>query len=384
MNAFTNAILSILLGWLRSLFNAAWAMLSGESSTTLWQLLSLHWQAVFLVLCVGGFVADRVIYLLRWRPFYVWGSRRNQRRVQKQNNRHNAQHAPAGPDLYAPPPVYTEPESFITPTETYAERTTRYQPVVQPPASAGFAPAYRYTPPEPDTAFASAGESAPAQLPTFEYAPLPSAAPANTDDTPPSYHPYPPDSSFAPTIAYAPVAYRAAVEPESLAGEPRFDDDLSAWTSPHNSFQDFAPNVTPVAPPFTGREQDERYLRDVASGFAPPMDPEQLYAPHAAVHPGLDTETLQQNIGLTPQGTLADTRSDRATYPNFAPFSTAQPTVTAAKPRALDVLAKKARSFVDGIDEKNPPTIRDLQSTIDVTNAFRAPVYPKKPSESEE
>ncbi len=383
MNAFTNAILTVLLGWLRSLISSIWTLISGEGTSTLWQLLSLHWKAVFIVLCVGGFVVDRVIYLLRWRPFYVWRSRRHQRRMQKQPSGYAERHAPAANDQYAPPPVYGEPEHTEVPVETYAGRTTRYQPAAQPPASVGFAPAYHYSPPADNGASAPTAAYATAQPHAYAYAPVPELADA--DDAPQSYQPSPPDSSFAPTIAYAPVPYHATVEPETLAGEPRFDEDLSAWASPRNAFPDFAPNVAPAASYTVIREQDDRYLRDVASGFAPQLTPEQLYTPRAAVHPGLDAETLQQSIGLTSQGMPANPPDSREAYPNFAPFSAApQTTAPFAKPRTLDVLAKKARSFVDGIDEKNPPTIRDLQSTVDVANAFRAPVYPKRPPESEE
>jgi hypothetical protein len=140
------------------------------------------------------------------------------------------------------------------------------------------------------------------------------------------------------------------------------------------------------------RLQNEQYLRDVRSGFAPPPKPEELYASDAdsfsdePVHPGLDLQTIRQNIGLRPSGAQDNSDFDtQAEYPNFTPFSvTSQQGASADKPRKLGTLAKKARNFVGGEDENNPPTIRDLQTTVDVTNAFHAPVYPKKNTESRE
>ena len=39
--------------------------------------------------------------------------------------------------------------------------------------------------------------------------------------------------------------------------------------------------------------------------------------------------------------------------------------------------AKKARDLVGVDDEDHRPTIHDLQSTVDVTQAFHEPVYPR-------
>ena len=78
MNGFTNAILSLVLGWLRSLLNAVWALLGSEDGGMLITLLRDHWKLIFLILCVGGFILDRTVYLIRWRPYAVWAARRRQ------------------------------------------------------------------------------------------------------------------------------------------------------------------------------------------------------------------------------------------------------------------------------------------------------------------
>ncbi len=378
MNAFTNAILSLLLGWLRTLVNAAWAALSGEGGGILARQLALHWKTVFIVLCVGGFAVDRVIYVLRWRPYYVWRSRRDRRRARRAGYPvAEPGDAPRDGDLYAPPPVYGEPEPTGEPEaypDAYEQRTARYRPV-----SAGFAPAYRRAAPEP--AAQPAEEPTRTLPPAYGYASVYEAEPAERyAPAPEPYRPAPPDASFAPTVAYNAAPFRAPIEPEPLNGEPRFDDDLSPWTLPNSNAPSFAPGA---ASPAT----NERYLRDVNAGFAPQISPDELFAPRAAagvaVHPGLDTETLQQNIGLSPRWGEQDAAAER--HASFAPFGASnRPEATAERPRVLGALAKKARTFVSGEDESNPPTIRDLQSSVDVTSAYRAPVYPKKPPESEE
>ncbi|MEG0996561.1 MAG: hypothetical protein RSH26_06325, partial [Clostridia bacterium] len=75
MNGFTNTILTLLLSWLKALFNSLWRLFTSESGGSIYSFLSNHWKTIFLILCVGGFVLDRVIYFIRWRPYYVWSSR---------------------------------------------------------------------------------------------------------------------------------------------------------------------------------------------------------------------------------------------------------------------------------------------------------------------
>lgn len=423
MNGFANAILSLLLGWLRTLFNAVWALLGSESSGTFVDLLRNHWQIIFLVMCVGGFVVDRVIYLIRWRPYRLWSARRKRRR----HYADDAQYDQEPPEPYAggyrspytPPPRYAEPEEYADEyaqdePAPYPDDTTRYQPPTP------YAPAYRRPSQGQNTGYAPPASFAPqafAPQTSYVQAPSPPAVPTAYAATPPLANratAYPaanfrhgdttvfsPDASFAPTISYSAVPYSAPVEPEPFVDEPRFDDDPAAWNAPQSAFEDFAPRLSPdynpaagMKPVFgTSQPEPFRYLQDMQAAYAPPVEPEQPYVrpkePSATepVHPGLDIQTFQQNIGLTNSGALEDTapRDAAEAFPNFAPFPVATQSETVdGKPRGLGALAKKARSFVSGEDERNPRSIRDLQPTVDVKSAFHAPVYPKKKSESEE
>ena len=457
MNGFTNAILTLLLGWLRTLLDAGWALFGSDGGGALMSLLRDHWKLVFVVLCVGGFIVDRLIYVIRWRPYYVWQARRHRRRYHDAADnlpvRQPSAQAGALPyHSYEQDEPWPEPE----PAPFADDATLRY---VKPLANATPAPTGRYRRQEPaafaPVAYANqrAGElngyAPPAQSNRTAYAPaaqalpnayVPQAAPPTAPlgypsaprDGVPAFAPqttprasrYPqpdrelfspqapqrtaprhgvpiafsPDASFAPTATFAALKSQPPVDFEPLTAEPRYDDDPPAWNAPQSAYDDLAPlnanqNLTKGLSPAFGAIQPEpaRYLQDVQAGYAPAPPPEQYYAPRSEplndpVHPGLDRETFQQNFGMTGSQELQSAeRRPQAPVQDFTPFTVAAPQESAAnKPRGLGALAQKARSFVSGEDERNPRSIHDLQTTVDMKTAFHAPVYPKKKNESEE
>ena len=76
MNSFTNTVLTLMLGWLRTLLNAARDFISSDSSTAFFDFFRNNWRILFLVLCIGGFALDILVYLIRWRPSPIWSRRR--------------------------------------------------------------------------------------------------------------------------------------------------------------------------------------------------------------------------------------------------------------------------------------------------------------------
>lgn len=126
MNGFTNSILSMLLSWLKALINDLWRLVSGDEGGALLRWLAENWKALVLVICIAGFVLDRVVYFIRWRPDYVWRSRR--RRTSREIPDEEQQ--PLSPD---PPPQPQEYDlsAYQRPVyQTPAEPETRlYQPV---------------------------------------------------------------------------------------------------------------------------------------------------------------------------------------------------------------------------------------------------------------
>ena len=190
MNGFANTLLTLLLSWLRVLINNIWRVLSSEDGGSLYRFLAANWKVLVALLCVGGFVIDRVIYLFRWRPYYVWLSRLGRLRHASGPSREQ----PAAPEDERPPAP--DPWDEAAPYAPPPEETRIYGPVNT------FAP-------EADTR-------------VFEVAHAPDFQPEIVN-----YAPVAPD--FAPQTAYMPA--------QSEALEPVFDEEPAweagdAWQKP--------------------------------------------------------------------------------------------------------------------------------------------------------
>ena len=69
---YTNAIVNAMLGWLKGL--ASWVLrlfnLSGGFSPL--KFLADNWLKLLIILLVLGVVMDLLVWLIRWRPHWVW------------------------------------------------------------------------------------------------------------------------------------------------------------------------------------------------------------------------------------------------------------------------------------------------------------------------
>lgn len=70
---YSSAIVNVLLGWLKGL--ATWVLklfnLAGSGGNPLlW--LSQNWLKLLLLLLVAGVVLDWLVWMIRWRPYWVW------------------------------------------------------------------------------------------------------------------------------------------------------------------------------------------------------------------------------------------------------------------------------------------------------------------------
>lgn len=293
MNSFINAILSLMLSWIRALITRLWSLITSESGGELFRFFSQNWLKMVGVLCAAGIVADLIVYFFRWRPDYVWRSRLHRFR--------------------------REPEPVEEPVPVEDHATQVYRPVA--PQS---------------------------------YAPLNQRQPVCAPTT-------------AATQTYAAV--------QDL--EPVFDEEAYAWES-----GPVEPEWQPEELPAYGQAQPEpaALYHDIQSGFAPAVSPEQLYVPSASYqspHPGLNEEAFRQSFGLQTDEEAQQDRAIPVMYaPAFRPFTVKDEEEEAPAPSRLSRLARRARTFV-GVDEEDRPTIRDLQNTVDVSQAFHAPVYPQ-------
>lgn len=70
---YSNAIVNLMLGWLKGL--AGWVLklfnLAGSGGNPLlW--ISQNWLKLLIVLLIVGMVMDWLIWMIRWRPYWVW------------------------------------------------------------------------------------------------------------------------------------------------------------------------------------------------------------------------------------------------------------------------------------------------------------------------
>jgi len=206
-----------------------------------------------------------------------------------------------------------------------------------------------------------------------------------------------------PTMAYAPLQAQTAVyapvsqstklwQPVQELEEAAFDDaDLweneepVEWDLQTEEPSEFgAPQPEPLA-----------YFRDVQAGFAPAIPPEKIYAPsssyqppvqdepiveEAGVHPGLDAETFRQSVGLDEAPAAPASPVLRA--PVFRPFTVTHEAEPAKSQGTFQRFAQRARDLIAMDDDQK--TIRDLQSSVDVSKAFHEPVYPQSFKRDEE
>ena len=85
MNVIADRLFSLLLGWTRGLFNNLWNLVTNHSSGIA-GFLERFWLPLILLLLLIGTAADYIIWLIRWRPHWVWRSwlmrRGRERRLQ--------------------------------------------------------------------------------------------------------------------------------------------------------------------------------------------------------------------------------------------------------------------------------------------------------------
>lgn len=331
MNGLANAILTLLLGWLRVIINRFWSLVNSDTGTSFQQFLSKHWLIILAVLLVGGYLLDRIIYLIRWRPFQVW-LRRRQGRKQQQEDPVAPRFEPVE-DLCPPQegePYYDQPYE-APPEPPYREQTAVYHP--RPAAGAEQTAVYAqrsaYLPPIENVEPVFDEE----QTPWAEADPLVSA-PEQPRAAVPVTHEYMKDVQ---------AGFARPVQPEKL--------------------------YTPIP------------QEPVYSAPAPGSHP---------VHPGLDAAALRRSMGLSqPQEqtvphNLPDAEQEVWQEPplttDFTPFTQKDPQQNEPK--------KSRNPFTNLMrlvsEDSARPSINDLQKTVDVRTAFHDPVFPRQPGHDEE
>ena len=77
MSLLADNLFALLLGWTRSLFNNLWNLITNNSSGFV-GFLQKFWLPILIILLLVGTFFDLIIWLIRWRPYYVWSARLRQ------------------------------------------------------------------------------------------------------------------------------------------------------------------------------------------------------------------------------------------------------------------------------------------------------------------
>lgn len=177
MSGFTQSIFNVMLSWLKTAITGIWDAVNSDSARAGLNWLGGHWLLPVAALIVAGVVIDYLVWLIRWRPFYVWRSnwRRFTRHFKRGGGRMPDQRqplpprrtrTPAAPDMYpqsapsyqgyddsvayAPPPVYQRraPEPVYEPQPVYEpEPAYEPEPVYEPPQPYAYEEPAAYQPP---------------------------------------------------------------------------------------------------------------------------------------------------------------------------------------------------------------------------------------------
>ena len=74
LSGYSNAFVDVMLGWLKGFAN--WVLrlfnLAGSVSASPLLWLSQNWLKLLIFFLVLGVVLDRLVWLIRWRPYWVW------------------------------------------------------------------------------------------------------------------------------------------------------------------------------------------------------------------------------------------------------------------------------------------------------------------------
>lgn len=72
MGQFANTLFSILLGWVQTAVSWLWRLATSADVNAWMHWLLDNWLMLVLLLCIGGTLADFLVYLIRWQPYRVW------------------------------------------------------------------------------------------------------------------------------------------------------------------------------------------------------------------------------------------------------------------------------------------------------------------------
>lgn len=127
MGTLADSLFNLLMGWVRALVNAIWALFTTDH-TTLLEFLGKNWVLIVVVILAAGLAIDWLVWLIRWQPYHLWArrARRFLRMPEPEQDERRKKRAPSGDETQKMPAAYAQENSGAP------EEEERWLPLQQP------------------------------------------------------------------------------------------------------------------------------------------------------------------------------------------------------------------------------------------------------------
>ena len=71
-NSFIQNLIEALLSWIRLMSNWVWDFLQADMGGGFLGWFKGHWRSLALTLIIAGVIIDWLIWMIRWRPYWLW------------------------------------------------------------------------------------------------------------------------------------------------------------------------------------------------------------------------------------------------------------------------------------------------------------------------
>ena len=130
MGTLADSLFNLLMGWVRALVNAIWALFTTDH-TTLLEFLGKNWVLIVVLILAAGLAIDWLVWLIRWQPYHLWArrARRFLRMPEPEQEEKRKKRAPSGDETQKMPAAYAQADSDVPEEE---EEEEQWLPLQQP------------------------------------------------------------------------------------------------------------------------------------------------------------------------------------------------------------------------------------------------------------
>ena len=130
MGTLADSLFNLLMGWVRALVNAIWALFTTDH-TTLLEFLGKNWVLIVVVILAAGLAIDWLVWLIRWQPYHLWArrARRFLHMPEPEQEEKRKKRAPSGDETQKMPAAYAQADSEAPEEE---EEEEQWLPLQQP------------------------------------------------------------------------------------------------------------------------------------------------------------------------------------------------------------------------------------------------------------